>query len=56
MPNELYFDLGRVKDFKEKFPEMPEEVSMLEGAKFRFVKDPKVLAQLDLSESKIQRP
>ena len=61
MPNELYFDLGRLKgdDFKSKL-NIPDEadthLAMLEGAKFRFVKDPQVLAQLDLSAAKVQTP
>lgn len=43
MPNELYFDLGRIKEFKKKH-KIPDEADahlpMLEGTKARFVKDP----------------
>lgn len=62
MSNELYFDLGRIKELKDHIKavdigdEANQYLSMLEGAKFRFVKDPKILSQLDLSENKIQRP
>ena len=58
MPNDLYFDLARVNDLKDSLkipPEARESLTeylpLLQGSKFRFVKDPLVLAQLDLSES-----
>lgn len=48
--NELYFDLGRVKDLKKYITavkigeEADQYLPMLEGAKFRFVKDPQILS------------
>jgi len=63
MPNDLYFDLTRVNDLKDALhiPEsahdtLNEYLPLLEGTKFRFVKDPQILAQLDLSSKKIQTP
>lgn len=59
-PNELYFDLSRVNELrgalgieKENHEALEKYQPLLDGTKIRFVKDPKILAQLDLSSSSI---
>lgn len=53
MPNDIYFDLGRLGDLKQllekseifKYEHHADKyLSMLKGTKFRFVKDPQILA------------
>lgn len=62
MPNELYFELHRIKDIQETLglrdPEamgkINEYADTLKGTTLRFVKDPVTLSQLDLGSSKVQ--
>ena len=62
IPNELYFDLARINELKdarikeEHHEALEKYLPLLEGTKFRFLKDPQILAQLDLSSSVIQTP